>query len=150
MAGSIPFQASPNAADIGRQPVDGAVAGPVNGNPHSPPLPVYPNSPRPRARSTRPFGRSRPLVIGQDVLREYRLLCEAEKQRKEMRKLIVDSLEAGTVIESGPLTAHLRQFEERRFSAHQLARLLGQAEVERLRRLLQSTVSVHLIVEPMS
>ena len=116
----------------------------------------------PSLSSTRPpstADRSRPrvcateapnLIVGQRALREYHALCEAEHRRKELRRSIVELLEAGAAVESGPFGAYSRQYEQRRFSAEQLVRLLGQAEVERLRRLLQPTVDMHLIVKPVS
>jgi hypothetical protein len=91
-----------------------------------------------------PSGR---LVVGQAVLHQYQQLMDAQKQREAMRESIVQLLQAGAPVEPGTLTAHLRLQEQRRFSAEQLERLLGAAQVERLRSQLQPSVIVQLIVE---
>jgi hypothetical protein len=157
MSGQTPFQSNRGPAGIGWHTVDAAVAGGANGDSNNPPptaeptiSPSAPDLPRPRTRETHSCLRPGHLVVSQHVLGQYRWLFDAEKRRKELRKSIVELLEAGAVVEHGPLNASLRQFEQRPFSAEQMVRLFGRTEVERLRRLVQPVVSVHLIVEPVS
>lgn len=143
MSGQIPFQSSTGQPHMGWPPSDT-----INHRP-TPTLSSTPTAAsdlRPSVCGTETLAGS-PLIVGQDALQEYHAVCEVVHRRKKLRQSIVERLEAGALVESGRFTAYLRQCEQHRFSADRLVRLLGRAEVERLRRQLRPTVIVHLIVE---
>ena len=103
------------------------------------PLPVY----QPAAIAA---ANSEAEPVTQAMLEEYQGLIEASTRRAALRQQIMERLDAGAAVESGPLTALIHEHADHRFTYKNLVVLLGEARVAELKLQVEPTVSRQLIV----
>jgi hypothetical protein len=85
-------------------------------------------------------------VVTQEILSVYRQMSEAVNIKEKLRNKIIADLDAGAVIEPGPLTARIRICEQRRFNAKALATVLGATWVNEVKPQLPLSTTRQLIV----
>jgi hypothetical protein len=85
-------------------------------------------------------------TISQSELRQYRMLQECERERKQMREILLQRLDNGSAVEPGKLTVDVQQSQTRRLTKGNLTRLLGEETVAGLTELVELTTQRSLVV----
>ena len=90
-----------------------------------------------------------PEVVRSITQQELQLIVALQAQTRRLSKLrsnIVTRLAEGAVVEPGPLEASVKSKSEQRLSWSRVAQVLGNREVEKLRKQLPPTISRYLQV----
>jgi len=90
--------------------------------------------------------RRRRRVITQEQLARYRELVSLERQRKSLRKKLLDMLAAGAPVEPGRLRLRVRTYSSRRLNFKTAFGIFTPAELDWIRTAIEPTVIQHLVV----
>ena len=91
-----------------------------------------------------------PQIVTQDELQRLQALLHQRREAERLRKSILERLTAGAAIESGHLTARIRQSSCRRITRSALEQFWGTEYVENLRQQIPESSQVHLVIENQS
>ena len=90
----------------------------------------------------------RPRRITQAMLAEYEELKLLEDRRRQLRQKLISLLDAGVDIESGPLTAEIKEYEQRTITLAKLQQVGGEQWAAEIKSRVEPTVARRLIVGP--